>query len=57
MGQPSPVPLMDMNMLVMLGGRERTSAEFGALLGRCGNAVERVVATPGPFSVIEARRI
>ena len=56
-GTPSPVPLMDMNMLVMLGGRERTASEFGALLARCGYMVERVVPTPGPFSVIEARRV
>jgi hypothetical protein len=56
-GAPSPVPLMDMNMLVMLGGRERTAAEFGALLARCGYMVERVIPTPGPFSVIEARRV
>jgi hypothetical protein len=56
-GAPSPVPLMDMNMLVMLGGRERTASEFGALLMRCGYAVERIVPTPGPFSVIEARRV
>ena len=54
---PSPVPLMDMNMLVMLGGRERTASEFAALLARCGYTVERVVPTPGPFSVIEARRV
>jgi len=56
-GTPSPVPLMDMNMLVMLGGRERTASEFSALLARCGYRVERVVPTPGPFSVIEARRV
>ncbi|HKS21354.1 MAG TPA: methyltransferase [Thermoanaerobaculia bacterium] len=56
-GAPSPVPLMDMNMLVMLGGRERTASEFGALLARCGYMVERVIPTPGPFSVIEARRV
>jgi hypothetical protein len=56
-GTPSPVPLMDMNMLVMLGGRERTASEYGAMLARCGYRVERVVPTPGPFSVIEARRV
>ncbi|HEY6136610.1 MAG TPA: methyltransferase [Thermoanaerobaculia bacterium] len=55
-GAPSPVPLMDINMLVMLGGRERTAAEFAALLAGCGYMVERVIPTPGPFSVIEARR-
>jgi hypothetical protein len=54
--QPSPVTFMDLNMLVMLGGRERTAAEYRALLGRCGYEVERVQPTGGMFSVIEARR-
>jgi O-methyltransferase domain/Dimerisation domain len=53
---PSPVTFMDMNMLVMLGGRERTASEYTALLGRCGWNVERVIPTGGMFSVIEARR-
>lgn len=55
--QPSPVTLMDMNMLVMLGGRERTAGEYSDLLKRCGYAVERVIPTGGMFSVIEARRV
>lgn len=54
--QPSPVTFMDMNMLVMLGGRERTNDEYRALLGRCGYAVERTIPTGGMFGVIEARR-
>ena len=54
--QPSPVTLMDMNMLVMLGGRERTSGEYTALLKRCGYEVERVIPTGGMFGVIEAKR-
>jgi hypothetical protein len=55
--QPSPVTLMDMNMLVMLGGRERTAGEYTALLGRCGYEVERVIPTGGMFGVVEARRV
>lgn len=55
--QPSPVTLMDMNMLVMLGGRERTAAEYTALLARCGYTVERVIPTGGMFSVIDAVRV
>ena len=55
--QPSPVTLMDMNMLVMLGGRERTAGEYTALLQRCGYEVERVLPTGGLFSVVEARRV
>src|SRR5712691_6648584 len=38
---PSPVTVMDMNMLVMLGGPERTAGEYSALLRRNGWAVER----------------
>jgi hypothetical protein len=48
---------MDMNMLVMLGGRERTAGEYTGLLQRSGYAVERVIPTGGMFSVIEARRV
>ncbi|MGH9419469.1 MAG: methyltransferase [Thermoanaerobaculia bacterium] len=55
--QPSPITLMDMNMLVMLGGRERTAGEYSALLQRCGYNVERVIPTGGLFGVIEARRV
>jgi hypothetical protein len=55
--QPSPVTLMDMNMLVMLGGRERTAGEYSALLKRCGYEVERVIPTGGMFGVIEAKRV
>jgi hypothetical protein len=51
---PSPVPFMDMNMLVMLGGRERTPKEFASLLARGGFRVDRVIPTPGLFSLIEA---
>ncbi len=51
---PSPVAFMDMNMLVMLGGRERTAGEYTALLQRGGWKVEEVVPTGGMFSVIEA---
>src|SRR3984893_6038051 len=32
MGKPGPAPLMDLNMMVMLTGRERTVSEYRALL-------------------------
>lgn len=54
--QPSPVALMDMNMLVMLNGRERTAGEFEKLLGETGFALTRVIPTSGLFSLLEARR-
>lgn len=45
----------DLNMLVMTGGRERTEAEFRALLTSTGFAVEKCIATDTVFSVIVAR--
>ena len=55
--QPSPVTFMDMNMLVMLGGRERTAGEYSALLRSVGFETERVIPTGGMFGLIEARRV
>jgi hypothetical protein len=46
--------LLDLNMLVMNGGRERTKAEFCALLEAADYKVTRVVPTMAPQSVIEA---
>jgi hypothetical protein len=48
---------LDMPMLVLLGGRERTEAEYGALLDRAGwELVERWEPEAGPMSVIEAKK-
>lgn len=52
--QPSPVSFMDLNMLVMLGGRERTVAEFEALLREARFEVAGVIPTGGMFQLIEA---
>jgi hypothetical protein len=52
---PNPVPyLMDLNMLVMVNGRERTAADYRALLARSGWRMTRVVPTAGEFSIVEA---
>lgn len=42
---PDVARWMDINMLVMTGGRERTEAEYGALLAKAGFSLERVVPT------------
>ncbi len=55
--QPSPAQAMDLNMLVLIGGRERTEDEYRALLGATGFRLERVISTYSPFSVIEATRV
>jgi hypothetical protein len=45
----------DLNMLVVTGGRERTEADFRALLSRAGLRPTRVLPTPAAFSIIEGR--
>jgi O-methyltransferase domain len=47
--------LMDLNMLVMTGGRERTATEFGKLLAAAGFEMTRVLPTKSPFSLVEGR--
>ena len=46
--------LMDLQMLVMQAGRERTEDEFRALLGPAGFALRRVIPTAGPVSIVAA---
>ena len=47
---------MDINMLVMTGGRERTEAEYRSLLEAAGFTLTRVAVTPLELAVIEAAR-
>lgn len=51
---PFPGKILDLEMLVSLGGRERTISEYEALLNRAGFAVAQVIPTAGPSSIIEA---
>ncbi len=46
--------LGDITMLVSTGGRERTEAEYRALLEAADLRLERTVGTGTPFSVLEA---
>ncbi|WP_044194440.1 methyltransferase [Hyalangium minutum] len=56
-GQLSTMPLMDLNMLVMADGQERTAREFQALLEATGWELERITqAQAGMVSLLEARR-
>ena len=52
---PSPVRTLDLGMLLMTGGRERTAAEFRGLLHAAGFRLVRIVPTRAGDSVIEAR--
>lgn len=47
--------LIDLEMMVMPGGRERTEAEFRSLFERAGFSRMRVVPTQAPLWVVEAR--
>ena len=51
---PDPIKVMDVNMLVVTGGRERTAAEFAALFARAGLTPGRVIPTGSRISILEA---
>jgi SAM-dependent methyltransferase len=46
--------LLDLNMLAMTGGRERTKDEFRALLNAADYKLTRIIPTMAPQSVLEA---
>ncbi|MBS1788845.1 MAG: helix-turn-helix domain-containing protein [Acidobacteria bacterium] len=51
---PSFAKFIDINMLVMTGGCERTEKEFADLYAASGFKLSRVIFTESPFCVIEA---
>lgn len=54
--EPSLARLMDLNMLVMTGGKERTEAEFRELFDRAGFNLVKVHATESPIGIVEGVR-
>ena len=50
-----PGKLIDLEMLLITGGRERTYREFDVLLAGVGLRIERVISTAVSVSIIEAR--
>jgi hypothetical protein len=55
-GSPDFGKIIDLEMMMMLTGRERTAAEFESLLARAGFKLTRIIPTKSPLSVIEAQR-
>lgn len=55
--EPSPSKIMDLQMLIMEGGKERTQTEYRQLLAASGLQLIGVVPTRSPYSMIEAVRI
>jgi ubiquinone/menaquinone biosynthesis C-methylase UbiE len=52
--EPDFGKLLDIEMLVSPGGKERTAAEYKELFARAGLHLTRIVPTKSPYSVIEA---
>lgn len=52
--EPDLAKWIDMEMLAMAGGRERTQGEYAELFEHAGLRLARVVRTASPYSVIEA---
>ncbi len=53
--EPDLGKLIDLEMLLLPGGKERTADEFAALFTSAGFELTRIVPTQSPLSVIEAR--
>ena len=51
---PHPGKMLDMAMLVQMGGQERTAAEYELLLSKAGFRLARVVPTNSAASIVEA---
>jgi hypothetical protein len=49
-----PGKMLDMVMLVQLGGRERTASEYASLLSKAGFRLTQVVPTESAASIVEA---
>jgi hypothetical protein len=49
--------VLDVIMLAVTGGRERTPSEYEALLSRAGFSLERIIPTASQYSIIEATAI
>lgn len=50
----SPSKIIDLNMMVLSGGRERTAEEFDRLLTGAGFTLTRILPTRSPSSAVEA---
>lgn len=51
---PSPAKIVDMTMLVIVGGAERTEAEYRSLLRECRFDVTRIMTATSGLNIIEA---
>ena len=54
---PSMSKVMDLNMLVATGGKERTAAEYAKLFERTGFKLTNIYPTASPVQIVEAVRV
>lgn len=54
LGGPAIGPLQDVHMMVMVGGRERTTDEFGELFAAAGLKLVSSTPTNSPMTIVEA---
>jgi hypothetical protein len=55
--EPSFAKILDIEMLLIPGGKERTQQEYDELFEKCGFKLLKVHPTPSPVNIIEAVRI
>jgi len=51
---PHPGKLLDIEMMIFVGGKERTAEEFRQLLAKAGFTLTQVIPTKSPLCLIEA---
>ena len=54
---PDPKKFFDVAMMLMPRGRERSEPEWNTLFAASGLRATRIIATPGPRSVIECKPV
>ena len=50
---PIKFEMLDINMMVVPGGKERTREEFRQLFSQAGLRLKRVIATASPVSILD----
>lgn len=55
--EPHPGKLLDLEMLVVASGQERTESEYAQLLAQHGFQLQQIVPTRTPASIVEARAV
>ena len=51
--EPHPSKMLDLEMLTLPGGLERTAAEYGALVAQAGFRLQKIIPTRSPASIVE----